>query len=222
LRKNRRNLIENLNNPNPVQSPEETKTQEVAMTTRPRFSLLNTKHSTQYAPLVVLGYYVREQDLFSPLRSRLAFPDGLHTRAPVMALLDVWVSILAGCRSVSQINTRLRPDRILAGAWGRRSFFEQSTIARILDACQSEQVQQLQSGVEQIYRWMGQAPQQIQAQASSLLDIDLTGMPASRKAQGSTKGYFGREKGGVGASCAGSVPQRMTKWWLPGCILAIP
>lgn len=192
------------------------------MTTRPRFSLLNTQHSTQYAPLVVLGYYIREQDLFSPLLSRLAFPDGLHTQAPVMALLDVWVSILAGCRSVSQINTRLRPDRILAGAWGRCCFFEQSTIARILDACQSEQVQQLQSGVEQIYRWMGQAPQQIQAQASSLLDIDLTGMPASRKAQGSTKGYFGREKGGVGASCAGSVPRRMTKWWLPGCIPAIP
>jgi hypothetical protein len=190
------------------------------MATIPRITLAEMEEYTPYAPLVALGYAIREQDLLSPIFSRLKFPAGMHTTAPALALLDVWVSMLAGCRSVSQINTRLRPDRVLARAWGRACFCEQSTVARVLDACQEEQVSQLQSGVEQIYRWIGQAPQRVKALAPSIIDIDLTGMPAGRQAQGSTKGYFGREKGGVGDSYAGSVPHRMMKWSHPSSILA--
>jgi len=186
----------------------------------PRIRLIERDQSTQYAPLVALGYYIREQDLFSPIFSRLEFPEHMHTKAPGMALQDLWVSILAGCRSVSQINTRLRPDHVLARAWGRKSFCEQSTIARVIDACQGEQVSQLQQGVEQIYRWIGQAPAQVKADRPCVVDIDLTGMPAGRQAQGSTKGYFGREKGGAGDSCAGLEQRIMTKWWPPCSILA--
>lgn len=53
-------------------------------------------------------------------------------------LLDLWVSILAGCRSVSHVNTHIRPDLVLAQAWGRPRFHEQSTLARILDDCRAE------------------------------------------------------------------------------------
>jgi len=159
--------------------------------------------STQFGPLVALGYWLRDQDLFSPILSRLEFTKAMHTVIPAITLLDLWVSILAGCRSVSQINTRLRPDRVLARAWGRSCFCEQSTVARVLDACEKEQVHQLQSGVEQLYRRIGQAPYSVQADNCRMVDIDLTGMPAGRQAEGSTKGYFGREKGGVGGSYAG-------------------
>jgi hypothetical protein len=43
----------------------------------------------------------------------------MHTEKPLEALVDVWVSILAGCRWVHQINTKIRPDGLLAHAWGR-------------------------------------------------------------------------------------------------------
>ena len=192
------------------------------MAAKPRITLVEEVQSTQYAPLAALGYYLREQDLFSPIYSRLVFRGPTHTSRPVFALLDVWVSILAGCRSVSQINTRLRPDRVLARAWGRPAFFEQSTLARVLDACQAEQVSQLCSGVEQIYRWIGRAPRQLLPLDPGLLDIDLTGLPAGRGAQGSTKGYFGREKGGAGDSSAGLGPHPLTKSWLLCSIPATP
>ena len=69
---------------------------------------------TQFAPLVALGFFVREYDLLSPMTSRLAFAQATHPEYPVEALLEVWVGMLAGCRSIWQINTKIRPDPVLA------------------------------------------------------------------------------------------------------------
>lgn len=124
----------------------------------PHITVKNLDAMTQFAPLVAVGCYLRDSDLLSPVMSRLSFGQATHTERPVAALLDLWVSMLAGCRSVRQINTRIRPDRVLAQAWGREQFAEQSTIARVLDGCQAEQVAQLRSGVSQVYRWLGAAP----------------------------------------------------------------
>lgn len=100
----------------------------------PRMSLVCLENSPCFAPLAVLGAYVREHDLLSPIFSRLQFPQRMHTEKPVEALVDVWVSMLAGCRSVHQVNTKIRPEGLLARAWGQERFCEQSTLARVLDA----------------------------------------------------------------------------------------
>jgi hypothetical protein len=165
------------------------------MTAKPHITLVALEKTTSFAPLVALGFYVREQDLLAPVFSRLKFGSKLHVEHPAMALLDLWVSILAGCRSVSHINTRLRPDRVLAQAWGRSSFHEQSSVARILDSCQAEHVYQLRAGIDSLYRWIGQAPQQVGWVTPLMVDIDLTGLPAGPQAEGSTKGYFSGKKG---------------------------
>jgi hypothetical protein len=173
------------------------------MSDAPQFGLKKLDHYTQYAPLVALGFYVRETDLLSPLLSRLQFPSHLHTQDPAAAVVDIWVSILAGCRSISQVNTKIRPDLVLAQAWGRPCFCEQSTLARVLDACRSEQVQQLRAGVTGVYRWLGRAPYHPWGSPDPLLvDIDLTGLPAGRQAEGSTRGYFSEKKGPAVASFA--------------------
>lgn len=165
------------------------------MTAKPKILLTPLENVTLFAPLVALGYWVREQDLLSPVFSRLQFSQPTHIEKPEQALLDLWVSILAGCRSVSQVNTLIRPDRILAQAWGRDVFYEQSSLARVLDVCQVEQVAQLRVGVEKVYGWIGQAPQHNTAAETLLVDIDLTGLLASKRAEGSTKGYFSQKKG---------------------------
>lgn len=183
------------------------------MATRPRFSLVPFDKTTQFAPLVALGCYLREVDLLAPLWSRLTFPQPMHVEHPTTVLLDLWVSMLAGCSSVSQINTRLRPDHLLAQAWGRRGFHEQSAVARVLDACQPEQVDQLRDGVEAVYRWIGQAPSAWPAASALTLDIDLTGLPAGPQAEGSTKGYFSGKRGRTADSCVESVPLTTTKAW---------
>ena len=158
------------------------------------------KGSTAYAPLVALGNYVRMTDLLSPLESRVCFPAGMHTEHPTEALIDLWISMLAGCQSVFQINSKLRPDHTLAKSWGRSvSFAEQSTVARILDHCQTEQVAQFSEGIQAINRWICQSYQHPWPHMLTV-DIDLTELPASARAQGSTKGYF-QEKGGADANC---------------------
>jgi hypothetical protein len=150
--------------------------------------------TTRYAPLLVLGWWVSHHDLFSPIRSRVQFLTPTHTAEPVEALLDLLVGLLAGCEVVAQVNTTIRSDPLLAHAWGRTQFAEQSTIARTLDAATSIQVAQWRAANEATLRWIGQVGQHAFAHAMLLLDLDLTGLVASARAQGSQKGYFAGKK----------------------------
>lgn len=195
---------------------------EETIMTAPRISLVPMEGTTQFAPLVALGFFVQEYDLLSPIYSRLEFTQATHTEYPVGALLDVWVSMLAGCRSVWQINTKIRPDPVLAQAWGRPRFAEQSTVARVLDVCQQDQVDQLRAGGDTLYRWIGQAPHHNWTAGELVVDIDLTGLPAGPQAKGSTKGYFSGKKGHAAGNCVGLGPPIMMKVSPPGCIQVTP
>ena len=166
----------------------------------PRFTLTAMDHTTGLGPLVALGFFIRQQDLLAPIRSRVHFDTPTHSKDPVEALLDMLVGILAGCEVVAQVNTTIRTDPILARAWGREQFFDQSTIARVLQACRPSQVEQMRSASEAIYHWAGRSHRHEFEQGLLRLDIDLTGMPASEGSEGSTKGYFSGKKTSQDAS----------------------
>jgi hypothetical protein len=190
------------------------------MTTKPEFRLSSLEGMTKFAPLIALGFACREQDSFSPIFSRLTFPKGMHIEHPENALMTLWVSLLSGCRSVSQINTAIRPDLTLAQAWGQTRFIEQSTVARILDQIKAGQVEQLREGVEHVYNWLGQALNHDWAEPL-LVDIDLTGLPSSSNAEGSTKGYFSEKKEAMDANFVALQPLNMMKVSLRCSIQAI-
>lgn len=156
----------------------------------PRFTLAPMESSTQFGPLVAFGFFVREHDLWAPIRSRVCFDRPTHCEEPLDALYDMWIGILAGCEVVSQVNTTLRADPLLAQAWGRDRFYEQSTIARVLDACTTHQVCQMREASESLFHWLGQAHRHDHGKGPLRVDIDLSGLPASKRAEGSTKGYF--------------------------------
>ena len=180
------------------------------MAKKPKVSLSKQKGSTQYGPLVALGDFVRMRELLAPLTSRVEFSGRCSRRNPADTLVDLWLSMLTACESVAKINTKLRPDTTLARSWGREcDIAEQSTVARVLDEMGAEQVAQVRQGVTCISRWIG-ASQQHDWSRTLMIDIDLTELPASARAEGSTKGYF-QEKGGAGASYAGSVSPSMMK-----------
>jgi hypothetical protein len=151
-------------------------------------------NSTTYAPLVALGFWVRQLDLWAPIRSRVQFTQPTHTTDPVGALLDLAVGLLAGCEVVAQVNTTIRSDPLLAQAWRRGRFAEQSTIARVLDACSPSQVAQWRQANEATLRWIGQVYQHSFAHDWLRLDLDLTALQASAAAEGSEKGYFPGKK----------------------------
>lgn len=121
---------------------------------------------------------------------------------------------------MSQINTTIRPDLVLARAWKQTRFAEQSTVARVLDQLQAEQAEQMRCGVESISVWIGQASHHDWAEPL-LIDIDLTPLPASNRAEGSTKGYFSEKRGAMAGNCAELAPLSMTKWLVPCSIPVI-
>lgn len=150
--------------------------------------LTEMREETGYAPLGVLGYCLTRTDFLSPVWTSLAL--GLKTvdHSPQAKLLDLLVSILAGCRGIVQVNTRLRPDKVLARAWGREQFAEQSTLTRTLDAFDTAAVGQLRQGSEALFRRESLTLRHDFDQAWLWLDIDLSPLPISRQAESSTKG----------------------------------
>lgn len=150
--------------------------------------LTEMPYETQFAPLGVLGYCLTRTQFLAPVWAKLTLPLKEVDHAPAEKLLDVLVSILAGCRAISQINTRLRPDLALARAWGRDGFAEQSTLARTLNTFQESQVTQLRQGSEALFRRESRVLHHNFAADWLWLDIDLTPLPISKHAEASTKG----------------------------------
>jgi hypothetical protein len=183
-----------------------------------RLGLSAMKRTTPYAPLAALGYLLRQRDFFAPLREHVPLDGKTVRHQPYEKLLDVVVSMLADCASLKQINTRLRPDTALAAAWGRDLCADQSPMARVLDAFTPVSVAQLRTASEQIYRREGKAVQHPFDQELLFLDIDLTGLPAGRRAEASTKGYFSGEKTAAGVSSPVSAPRSIMRAWAPGSL----
>jgi hypothetical protein len=148
---------------------------------------------TSFAPLGVLGYCLTRTQFLAPVWAGLDLALKTVDHAPQAKLLDLLVSILAGCRAVVQVNTRLRPDIALARAWGRDRFADQSTLARTLDAFSSVEVAQLRHGSEALFRQESQVLHHDFTRGWLWLDIDLTPLPISKHAEGSTKGKFNRK-----------------------------
>lgn len=123
---------------------------------KPRFTVAPMDNSTTFGPLVALGFFVQEHDLWGPQYTAVCIFLSRLTEDPLGALLDMGVGILADCEVVAQANTTIRSDPLLALAWGRKQFMEQSTIARVLDACWPEQVSQMRRANEALLRWTGQ------------------------------------------------------------------
>jgi hypothetical protein len=166
-----------------------------------RVSLTDMPNETSFAPLGVLGYCLTRTKFLAPVWAELELSLKSVDHSPSAKLLDVVVDILTGCRAISQVNTRLRPDTALARAWGRDRFADQSNLARTLDAFTTTEIAQLRRGSEALLRREGHVLRHDFANEWLWLDIDLTPLPISKHAEGSTKGKFG-QKGRYGRQLA--------------------
>ena len=163
--------------------------------------LMPPKFTTLFAPLAVIGYCVTHAKVLHPLREvELGIKTCQH--APHEKMQDVIVSVMANCSSIKQIDLRIRPDLVLAEAWGRAQCAEQSTLADTLNAFTETAVTELRAAVETIHQQQGQVFHHSFANELLQLDIDLTGLRASPHAQGSTKGYFSGKRNAYGRQVA--------------------
>lgn len=158
-----------------------------------KISLVPVEEHTSYAPLAVLGYCLTRTGFLSPVFTGLDLSLKTVDHTPSEKLLDVLVSILAGCRSITQVNTRLRPDLALAQAWRRKRFAEQSTLARTLDVFTDMHLEQLRQGSQALFRQESLTLKHDFSREWLWLDIDLTPLPTSKFAEASTKGNLGKK-----------------------------
>ena len=158
--------------------------------------LSDMKANTQWAPLALLGYRLQQRNFFDPLYQHLDLHQKRIRYTSQDKLITCLVSIMSGCQTISHINTRIRPDKALAQSWGLECFSEQSSVANTLNHLTMFHVAQLRQAVNTIYLREGRAVQHdYTSQGLLILDVDLTGLPASKHAQGSRKGYFSGKKG---------------------------
>lgn len=157
-----------------------------------QFGLTNELVNTEYAPLVVLCAYYQQQNLFKGLEN-VSHHNKEREYRLADKLIQVLVSILAGCETLSEVNPKLTGERGLAGVWGWERIADQSTLSRTLDELSQKQIDELHLALQHIWRsfshtlrhnWHGYL----------CLDYDLSGLPCSARAEASQKGFFSDKK----------------------------
>ncbi len=130
--------------------------------------------------------------------------------SPTQKLTDALIGVLAGCSALYyELDRKVRPDLPLQRAFGRKRCADQSTVSDTLNAFDERAVVGLREAVEAIYRRHSQIfSNDYFAGEMLLLEVDFTGLTASKRAEGSEKGYFPNKRNKRGRQLArASVPQ---------------
>ena len=148
--------------------------------------------NTQYAPLAALCAHYQQNHVLEPLE-RVAISMKVRDFSPANKLIQVMLSMLAGCGPLYEVNTRLKSERGLAKIWGWDRFADQSSLSRTMDALTLKQIDQLRQSAVQVWHECSQVKAH-DWRGYLWLDFDLSGLPCSPRAQASQKGYFSGKK----------------------------
>ena len=156
-----------------------------------QFGLTSEKSNTQYAPLGLLLALYKQKQVLQPLEN-VTTTAKIINFSLVDKLQQILVSILAGCDTISEVNTKLKGDPLAqSGGWMR--FADQSTLSLALDSLTLMNIDQLCTASRQIWQTYG-ATMTHDWRGFLWLDYDLSGLPCGRQAEGGKKGYFSQKK----------------------------
>jgi predicted DNA binding protein len=148
--------------------------------------------NTQFAPLVALSAHYQQNGYLEPLTG-VKIPMRRRDFSAADKFIQILTSMLAGCRTLSEVNLRLRSEIGLAKLWGWERIADQSSLSRTLDALTQKNIEQLRESVTQIRRQHSQMNGR-DWRSYLWLDFDLSGLPCSAGAEASQKGYFSDKK----------------------------
>ena len=175
--------------------------------------------NTQYAPLAALSVHYQQNLRLKSLES-VQIPMKERDFSSSDKLIQVLLSILAGCETLSEVNIRLRPEIGLAKVWQWDRFADQSSLSRTLDALTLMNIDQLRGATTHI--WSAHCLTRHHDWRGYLwLDFDLSGLPCGKRAEKSQKGYFSGKKTSRDASWHRSVPFDIAKPSGPTCTQAV-
>ncbi len=120
-----------------------------------KFGFTDEFVNSQYAPLVALSALYQQNQVLRPLEQVQT-----QARAGDFSLSDkliqVLLSILAGCETLSEVNPKLRSETGLASVWGWGRILDQCTLSRTLDGLSQKQIDQLRLATTQIWHSFSQ------------------------------------------------------------------
>lgn len=156
------------------------------------FGLTDELCNTRYAPLAALCAHYQRNQVLAPLE---AVQIGQKERdfKPTDKLIQVFLSVLAGCTTLSEVNTRLKSESPMAGIWDWERFGDQSCLSRTLDVLTLKHLEQLRQATTQIWRTHSQIPYH-NWRAYLWIDYDLSALPCGPQAEKSQKGYVSGKK----------------------------
>ncbi len=162
------------------------------------FGLTDELVNTQYAALAALSAHYQKNLTLKSLEN-VQIPLKTRDFSPADKLIQVLVSILAGCETLFEVNVRLKPEIGLAKVWQWDRFADQSNLSRTLDRLTLKQIEQLREATTLIWRLHSLAKHH-DWRSYLWLDFDLSGLPCGKRAEKSQKGYFGGKKTSPDAS----------------------
>ena len=175
------------------------------------FGLTEELVNTQYAPLAALFVRYQQEQTLQPLES-VQLQGKVRDFRPVDKLLQLLMSILTGCKTLSEVNPRLGPEIALAKVCGWTHFADQSNLSRLLDQLTLKQLDELRAATTQIWRTHNQTMKH-DWRGYLWLDYDLSGLPCGVQAEASQKGYFSDTNvSGRQLARVSSVKYRETIW----------
>lgn len=150
--------------------------------------------NTQYAGLALaVGWFKREK-LFRFLRH---LPLNLKTvkRSPFSKLEDLLVCLMTGIESLGQIDIGMRNDPGLTLSLGRESLADQSLMSQTLDAFDEQSLTRLRSNIVRLLIDESHVLARIRQGRRTIMDLDMTDLPCSRRCQGAQKGRTTGKRG---------------------------
>ena len=147
--------------------------------------------------LVPSGHFLTRERVLEPL-SGVEIAQKTVEHSPTDKHVDALVSILSGCRTLHETNCRLRPDTPPGRAFGRERSADQSTAQRTLDTFDEENVRRLRGAVEAIGRRHSAVFSHPFEKEMLQLEVDLTGLRATMRADGCSEGYFSGSRNRTG------------------------
>ena len=154
-------------------------------------------HSTSHAPLCALGEVLKEKALFEEIHQTVEIDQKTLAYRLIDKLVFAMLGIIAGAETLSEINTVLRPYGALLLSFGYAKCADQSVIQQTINAATPETVCQLEQAVDGIWEPHHLTPSPLSPLTEStptLIDIDLSALPVSKRAEGATKGYVPKRK----------------------------
>jgi len=157
-----------------------------------KFGYCDQSFNTKYAPLGVLLALYKQENVIHSLEKINSSMKTVKFSA-IDKLEQVFVSILAGCETLIEVNSKLQGEQILAQACGWKSFADQSTLSLSLDALSLMNIEQLRDAIVSINQKIGGTAGH-DWRGYLWLDYDLSSLICSSRAELATKGYFPEKK----------------------------